>query len=227
MAKETDKQAPPEKPPENMVQWRVKEWFPQLTEQQQADLKKYHAELIKFNAVLNLISAKTMPISDNVHFADCLLGAKMLEKKSVDTIYDFGSGNGFPGLIFAMMFPKWQVKLVEIDVRKSEFLKHMISNLKLLNAEVLLKSVEELPEKSVGFAVSRGFAGLSKSLIIARRCFRKGGVYFHMKSEEWLSEVASLPSQLCTLWEPSLIGDYRLPVGEIQYSIIQTKKLND
>jgi len=149
------------------------------------------------------------------------------KSEKIDEIYDVGSGNGFPGLVLAILWPSSKIHLVEIDQRKSEFLKHCISTLGLGNADVIIRGIETLPEKSIQFAVSRGFASLAKSILSTRKVFKKGGRYFHLKGEEWANEIGSIPSQLCTFWSPSLVSEYKLPVGEIKYAIVKTEKIAD
>ncbi len=206
--------------------WRIEEWFPELSDQTKSSLKIYHDELLKFNRSVNLIGVKTIPMADNVHFADCILAHRIIlpEMKS-DIIYDFGSGNGFPGLVFAILSPEKNFKLVEVDQRKAEFLKHAAATLKLSNVEVLIRQIEKLPEGSVQCAISRGFAPISRAILMSRKIFAVGGHFFHMKGEEWVSEVAAIPTQLCSFWQPSLLGEYRLPLGEIRYSVVKTDKI--
>lgn len=207
--------------------WRIEEWFPELSNQIKSSLKTYHEELLKFNRTVNLIGVKTIPQADVVHFADCILAHRIIlpELKS-DIIYDFGSGNGFPGLVFAILTPEKKFRLVEVDQRKAEFLKHISATLKLTNVEVLIRQIETLDAGSVQCAVSRGFAPISKALLMSRKIFSVGGQFLHMKGEEWVSEVAAIPTQLCSYWQPSLLGEYKLPIGEIRYSVVKTEKTN-
>jgi len=204
----------------------LEQWYPELGAETLGALKAYNDELIKFNQTVNLIGVKTVPFADVIHFADCILASRIIFKNTTEkVIHDFGSGNGFPGLIMALLEPGRQFKLVEVDQRKAEFLKHMVSYLKLKNTEVLNQQVEAFPAGSIKTAVSRGFAPISKAILLSRKIFPVGGAYFHMKGEEWATEIAAIPTQLCSFWQPSLAGNYRLPVGEIQYAIVKTMKI--
>jgi 16S rRNA (guanine527-N7)-methyltransferase len=212
----------------DVIQWRIDQWFPDLSAEVIGKLKLFHEELLRANKAINLISVKTIQQADATHFADCILASRIISATTkIDEIYDFGSGNGFPGIIFSILFPGTKVHMVEIDQRKAEFLKHAVSTLQLRNADVMIRAVESLPEGTIKFAMSRGFASLSKSLLTTRRVFAKGGKYYHLKSEEWATEVAGIPTQLCSFWTPSLAGEYRLPVGEIKYSVVKTDKISD
>lgn len=210
------------------VLWRLESWFPDIPKDKLTLFKKYHDDLQKFGRSINLISVKTAPIADLIHFADSILACRVIKKSApVARIHDFGSGNGFPGLIYAILYPDTAIICVEKDQRKAEFLKHVASTLNLKNVEVLIRGVESLPPKSVEAAMSRGFANISKAILIARKCFQKGGVYYHLKSEEWATEVASIPTQLCSYWTPSLVGEYKLPVGNVSFAVVGTKNISN
>lgn len=210
------------------IYWRLSDWFKDLGAEKLKQLGTYHGELIKFNVSLNLISVKTISQADSIHFADSIIAAKHIRPLiSGNEVYDFGSGNGFPGLVMGILYPELKMKLVDADQRKSEFLKHMVSKLNIQNVEILNTQVEKLPEKSVQFGVCRGFSSLAKSTLILRKIFKKGGIFFHLKSEEWFSEVSNMPTQLCAFWKPGLVSEYRLPSGEVSYAVVKTEKIAD
>jgi len=212
----------------NQPQWRVNDWYPDLPAEVKTKLRQIFDELLKFNPTVNLVSAKSLNNADQMHFADSILASQAIYKSAaIDEIYDFGSGNGFPGLVFALLYPSIKVNLVELDQRKSEYLKHCINVCGIKNCVVINKGVEALAANSVKFAMSRGFANITKAIMLARKVMPKGGKYYHLKSEEWPSEVASIPIQLCSFWSPSLVSEYKLPNGEIKFAVVKTEKTAD
>ena len=206
-------------------QWRIPEWFPGL-KAQHVSLKRVHDELVRYNQALNLVSPRSLLIADAIHFADSIKGSQLIMDKSValniTEIYDIGSGNGFPGLIFSILYPQVKVVLVDSDLRKCEYLKAIAHALSLKNVTVENKSVETLPEQSINYCMSRGFANISKSVLSLRKIVKPNGAYFHFKSEEWPKEVAEMPTALCSFWFPELLGDYKLPIGDVKFSIVKT-----
>ncbi|MBO9667507.1 MAG: 16S rRNA (guanine(527)-N(7))-methyltransferase RsmG [Bdellovibrio sp.] len=207
--------------------WRIDEWFPDLSPEVRSRLKTYHEELIKFNKTLSLISAKTVFVADAIHFADSIIGSQAVIRSNptIDKIYDFGSGSGFPGMVLAIMYPNVQVVLVDTDTKKCEFLGHAASALGLKNVKIENLHIEKLPENSVQWAICRGFGNISKAILMARRIVVKGGSLYHMKGEEWGIEVGEIPTQLCSIWSPSLVGEYKLPVGAIKFGVVRTEKI--
>ncbi len=213
-----------------IVHWRIAEWFPFLNSIQLEKFELYRDELKRFNKKINLISTKTIPFLDVIHFADSILASnevsKDLETENCSKeVYDFGSGNGFPGVVFAILNSEYQVNLVESDGRKLEFLKHIVAVLNLSQVQVISSRVEKLPDQSVSVAISRGFMPLSNAVLLTRRLFVKGGLFYHLKGEEWPKEVASIPIQVCSAWQPTLLAEYQLPVGKIKFAIIKTKRI--
>lgn len=209
------------------IYWRINDWFPDLSPEVKAGLKSYHEELIKFNRTLSLITPKTLFVADAIHFADSILSSRTIHTAHphLSKIYDIGSGNGFPGLVFAILYPKTEVVLVDADQKKCEFLAHMKNLLKLSNVTVENKTIESFPEGSIQYAMTRGFSSISKTILVTRKAVAKGGVLFHLKGEEWGIEVGEIPTQLCSIWSPSLVGEYKLPVGAVKFAVVKTDKI--
>jgi 16S rRNA (guanine527-N7)-methyltransferase len=205
--------------------WRIKTWFKDLTPTQLEMFEIYHSELIKFNGRINLISPRTEKTADLVHFADCILGARaVLKRTSKKEIYDLGSGNGLPGIVFAILAPERNFVLVDADARKIEFLKHCAMRLNLKNVRMINGRLEDINENSIHAAVCRGLASISKALLMVRRASAKDCEFYHFKGETWPNEVAEMPSQILAHWEPKEIDNYNLPEGNVTLSVVQTTR---
>ncbi|RYZ82797.1 MAG: 16S rRNA (guanine(527)-N(7))-methyltransferase RsmG [Proteobacteria bacterium] len=213
-------------PPSN--QWRLAAWFPELGEALLSKFKVIFDELVKFNKTLNLVAPKTIAMADALHFADGILASHVISTSPVKfkSIHDLGSGCGFPGLIFALLNPGIQVFLVEMDQKKCEFIRHIISAVAIPNATIVNSKIEDLKDGSVEVAMVRGLSTISKVIMPMRKSISKGGLIFHIKGEEWGMEVSEIPIQLCSMWSPGLVGEYRLPVGEMKFSVIKTDKIS-
>lgn len=207
--------------------WRIDVWFPDLNPEVLKQLKTYSDELAKFNKTLSLVSPKTIPMADAIHFADGILASRVIAKGNprITEIYDLSTGNGFPGLIFAILNPQIKVNIVEADQRKCEFMKHVVAMAKIPNAVILNIKADDLKENSVQYVMTRGLASISKVILLLRKIVPKGGIVYHLKGEQWGMEVSEIPIQLCSLWTPGLVGEYRLPIGEVKFSVIKTDKL--
>jgi 16S rRNA (guanine527-N7)-methyltransferase len=213
---------------ESSAYWRLPELFPDLGRETLLSLKIYKDELARFNNALNLISPKTMGSADVLHFADSILASRIIVRDATDIkeFYDIGSGGGFPGMVMGILFPKVSIKLLEVDTRKSEFLKHIASLLKLQNITVLNQSLETVGENSIQCAISRAFSPLTNALLQSRKQIKAGGVYYHLKSQKWPSEISQLPTQLCSIWQPSLVSEYKLPFSLGKFAVVKTNKIS-
>lgn len=206
--------------------WRIPDFFPNMDQEVQQKLLAYQTELIHFNGRINLISSRTEQQADLIHITDCVTCSEMiLRATDQKEIFDIGSGNGLPGVVLAILDPERQIIVVDKDARKMEFLKHVSSRLFLKNVTFYHQRVEDIEPNRIHCAVSRGFASITKAIIALRKPCSLNAEYYHMKSDSWVREIAQIPTQLCSFWEPSLIGEYKLPITNAQLSLVLTKKI--
>ena len=184
----------------------------------------YNDELIRFNRSISLVSAGTIDKVDFAHFADCILGWQTIKKEFRGTsVCDIGSGNGFPGLVIAIMEPKMSVTLIDSDTRKAEFLKHVVTVCGLSNVKVRMMRLELIEPNSIENAVLRGFSNIPKSLLGLRKVMTPRGRIFHFKGPEWPTEIAAMPQQLCSTWNNVHMGDYTLPDSKVIHTIVKSE----
>ncbi len=85
-------------------------------------LECYHALLLKWQQSINLVGTNTLNEAWERHFLDSLQLLKFLPQGNI-TVFDFGSGAGFPGLVLACARDDISVHLVESDQRKCSFMR--------------------------------------------------------------------------------------------------------
>jgi 16S rRNA (guanine527-N7)-methyltransferase len=208
--------------------WRIREWFPELSEDVERKLKIFHEGVMKSNGELNLVPVKTLPQCDLFHFADCILGVReIIRDHSYSSILDIGNGNGFPGFIMAALYPNIRVSIYDLNTRRLEFLQKICAEAQIKNIETVLKPLDEIPVGTIEVAMTRGFAPIPKALLALRKHFKKNGVFYMLKGEEWPSEVSQIPAQLCSHWLPSLAGEYKLPSGELRFGVVKIVKTTE
>jgi 16S rRNA (guanine527-N7)-methyltransferase len=208
------------------AKWRLQDWFgDKLTKKHYEDLRKFHVELFNFSTKMNLVSLSTLNNSDQMHFADCIQASQIiLNDFKGKRLTDIGSGNGFPGIVLAVLDRTMKISFIESRGKRVEFLKHVASRLELANVEVIHTRVEDLEEGSATAGVSRAFANLPNALLTTRKTFAPGSDYYHMKSDGWATEVANLPHQLCSTWNIVHLGDYVLPETSLDRTVIKAVK---
>src|SRR5689334_12618331 len=84
-------------------------------------LRVYHDLLIKWQNSINLISPNTVSEAWERHFLDSVQLSPLIPP-TAGTLYDIGTGAGFPGLVLAILRPELPVSLIESDSKKCAFL---------------------------------------------------------------------------------------------------------
>ncbi len=64
------------------------------------------------------------------------------------SVIDIGTGAGFPGIPAAIAQPTWTVTLLDSTRKKIEFLKHLLTALKLSNVQTLVERAEPVGQSS-------------------------------------------------------------------------------
>lgn len=207
--------------------WRIKEWFPELSSEVHTQLQNYFNFILQNNKSANIVASKTLANADLVHFADSICAAKVVREKlnkSID-LFDIGSGAGFPGMVYAILYSDQKVNLVESDERKARFLALAAQQLNLKNVSVFGRKIETFPPDTITQAITRDFMPMPRLLMTLRKIVTKGGVVFHLKSDEWSLEVSEIPSQLCSSWLPGLESKYQLPLSDSRLYVVRTDKI--
>jgi 16S rRNA (guanine527-N7)-methyltransferase len=201
--------------------------IPGLSSELKQDFLAFFDLISHYNAKINLISQGTIARAGSKHFADSYLGNQIvLDKINKDqSVFDFGSGNGFPGIILGLMDKNRTIVLVERDRRKAEFLKISAHSLGLKNITVLEQSVGDMIPGSCSIVISRAMAPIPKFLLEARRAVAKDGVVFLFKGTSWTREFSSCPPQIFDYWEVAPCGTYTLPVDQESRSIIECNRI--
>ena len=105
-------------------------------------LSQYLELLLKWNSRTNLTAIRDPEEIVRRHFGESLFAAQHLG--DCQTLLDFGSGAGFPGLPIQLMRPDIRVTLAESQNKKATFLREVIRTLGL-KTEVWAARVETMP----------------------------------------------------------------------------------
>ena len=185
-------------------------------------LKAYEALLIKFNKKINLLSKESIKNINENHFQDCLKLCNYLKLLGkIEKCYDFGSGNGLPGVIYALSSPDTEVILVEKDQRKAQFLKHVASSLDMPNLSIWSRLAEEIPP-IVLTGICRAFLPMAKALPIWSSICLPGSAIYMMKSVGWEIELEGVNG---SSWNFETVSEYSLMGGTIPRVIVKANKL--
>jgi len=140
-----------------------------LDEQQQSQLLRLSAELLRWNKAYNLTAITDPQAVLTHHLLDSLAVAPDL---AGTTVADVGTGAGFPGLPLAIAQPHRQFTLIDTVDKKLRFIDHAVRELGLANVKTRHARVETLaPAESFDTVIARAFAPLPKMLaLVAPLC---------------------------------------------------------
>lgn len=129
-----------------------------------APLKQYLGLLLRWQEKINLISPNTVQEAWKRHFEDSLQILPLIPQ-AAKTLYDLGTGAGFPGLVLAMERPDLAVTLIESDAKKCAFLQTVSRetgvNVAIRNSRIEKVSEQLLPPDVV---TARALASLDQLL---------------------------------------------------------------
>ncbi len=165
-----------------------------ITNDHNQALSKYIELIKKFNKVLNLISPKDMDSLESKHIHDGVESFRIFMdiygNPNGYPAYDLGSGNGIPGLIWAILDPATEYSLVEIDARKSEFLRHCARELGLKNALVINQDFKTINFPLRFIFIARAFMNIDKLLDPSSPLVNSTG--YLIKGSTWNHELGEI-----------------------------------
>lgn len=166
-------------------------------------LSDYLELLLRWNARFSLTSITDPEQIIRRHLVECAFAAQYLPA-DVETLLDFGSGAGLPGLIFTICRPEIRVTLAEAQTKKASFLLEALRTVGS-RAEVYHGRVENLPEartfdvvsmravEKMDLAIPAAIERVSKYLVLFTTTKSVSGFQRLSEELEWLPAI-SLPN---------------------------------
>ena len=164
------------------------------TKQQDLKIQTFEKIILEKNQSINLISRKNPKKQWGLLLKQGLLSAELLSpvlNSSSEDVLDIGSGNGFPGLLFALLFPQRNFYLCERIRKKAEFLKNIKYELALTNVQILCQPAEEL-DPVFTLILSQASRPLEKMLRLLQQILPPQGLAFLWQGEK-MNKTKSLP----------------------------------
>ena len=150
----------------------IRQYFPELTEEQQRQIDALDALYRDWNAKINVISRKDIDQLYEHHVLHSLAIAKVLRFKPGTEILDFGTGGGFPGIPLAILFPECNFRLIDGTGKKIRVAQEVSNAIGLKNCvPVHLRGEEE--KGKYDFIVSRAVMPLPDLVKLMRKNISK------------------------------------------------------
>jgi len=132
----------------------ISTYFPELTQEQQAQFAALEGLYQTWNAQINVISRKDTEHFYERHVLHSLAIAKIVKFLPGASILDIGTGGGFPGIPLAILYPEVQFHLVDSIGKKIKVVQEVASALGLKNVQASHARAESIKER-YDFIVSR------------------------------------------------------------------------
>jgi 16S rRNA (guanine527-N7)-methyltransferase len=135
-----------------------------------AKLNKYHELLLKWSKVINLVAPSTLPDAKMRHFIDSTQIIPLIPTEA-KTLFDIGSGAGFPGMVLAIECPNLSVHLIESDTKKCSFLGTISreTDIPVIIHNRRIESVDNLNGALPDVITARALASLSELLALTKQ----------------------------------------------------------
>jgi 16S rRNA (guanine527-N7)-methyltransferase len=199
-----------------------------LSGSQIAAFETYAAELIKWNAKVNLTAITKDAEIAIKHFVDSLALVPLLE--GADRLLDIGSGAGLPVLPLKIVRPEVAMTSVDAVAKKIHFQRHVIRLLNLPQIEAIHSRIEALHathQKAFTVITSRAFTRLDRFAQLAAPLLADDGRLVAMKGGGTDDEISGSDCSLTELgFEISSVQRYSLPhnMGERILTVLKRCK---
>ena len=152
--------------------------------------------LIEANKVHNFIGESTVKSIWSRHILDSAQLVKYIDFSTNNSLSDFGTGGGFPGIVLAIFNKnnKFHVKLYEKSPVKAEFLRKIVKILKIeceiYNIDITTQEIRDY------YVVCRAFKKLAEVIRISREIIKVNHKLIILKGKTAELEIKSLQPKL-------------------------------
>jgi 16S rRNA (guanine527-N7)-methyltransferase len=197
-----------------------------LAEPQINNLLSYIREFDKWNKAYNLSAIRDIRQMVARHLLDSLSVVPyfLASKHATGNVIDVGTGGGLPGIPLAIMYPEKKFTLLDSAGKKTRFLFHVKTLLKLENVNIENRRVEEYqPAQKFNAVISRAFASLQDMTEGCAHLLENDGVFLAMKGIYPQDELAPIADKI------ELLESIKLQVAETdgeRHLLVLQQKIN-
>ncbi len=168
----------------------------ELSDAQAEQFQQYHAELMSWNVVANLISKRDQERILTRHFVESALLSRSNDFDEPCDVLDLGTGGGFPGVPLKIMAPHLRLTLLDSKRKKTMFLRDLVTKLDIVPTRVVCSRAETLAADAefkgcFDVVTSRAVASLPKLLEWGLPFVKRGGLLLAVKGSGVATEIAA------------------------------------
>lgn len=162
-----------------------------LTDGMIQQFHEYFLLLEKYNEVMDLTNVIDEEAVYERHFYDSLTPA-FNDSFNHLKVCDVGSGAGFPAIPLKIVFPDMNLTIIDSMTKRMNFLKEVITKLKLKNVNIVIGRVEETANlywEYFDIVTARAVAKLNMLLELCIPIVKVNGRFIALKGKNALDEV--------------------------------------
>jgi 16S rRNA (guanine527-N7)-methyltransferase len=161
----------------------------------------YADELLTWNEKINLTAITAPEAIEMRHFLDSLSVLLSVSLGAGQRVIDVGTGAGFPGVPLRLVCPYIELTLLEATAKKTLFLDHIVTQLKLSNIRILNARAEEAGQEvadreTYDVALARAVAPMPVLVEYLLPLCKIGGRCVALKGESAVSETQQAENAL-------------------------------
>ena len=202
-----------------------------ITEKQEEQFMQYYELLVEWNKVMNLTGITEFDEVMRKHFLDSLSIVKAIEKKDMLRVLDLGTGAGFPGIPLKIMFPEWDIVLLDSLNKRIKFLNEVIGQLGLQKISTIHGRAEDFARKEeyrekFDLVVSRAVANLSSLSEYCLPYVKQQGIFVSYKASDVEEEVREAKKAVTVLGgNLEKTVEFQLPDTDIDRTLLVIQKI--
>ena len=160
-------------------------------------IERYRGLLARYHRTLDLMSDRGLADLDRrLEEAERYVAVVRRFVPEGGTVVDVGSGAGLPGVVLAVRRPGGRVVLSERRRKRATFLRLVVSQLGLDNAEVAEGDVLSLRGLEADGVVAQAVGTFGAVLGLTREVARADAVWLSRKGPEWREEVRAAEAEV-------------------------------
>lgn len=194
---------------------------------------EYYNLLIEWNKKMNLTAITDEKEVITKHFLDSVVLVKFMDMNKVSTLFDIGTGAGFPGLPLKILYPHIKLSLLDSVNKKIQFLDEVVKKLSLTDVNCIHGRAEDYAREvnfREGFdlVVSRAVSNLSTLSEYCIPFVNNEGYFVSYKSADYEFEVNDAEHAIEVLGgKIESIKESKVPNADIHRSYILIKKIKN
>ena len=159
-----------------------------LSDEVRARLEYYAAELRRWQKKINLTGPSALANLWERHFLESIELFQYIPTNT-KTLLDLGSGNGFPGLVLALMGGDFTTHLIDSSTKKTSFLAY-VSRETGAKAHIHNSRIQDVTPFPADIITARALAPLAELLQLAQPFMQKNTELLLIKSRNYQQELA-------------------------------------